>query len=41
LALTVSRKVGKKAVDAGSAGIFSAAKKFRDIIFRDSDKEEG
>ncbi|MHA2174677.1 MAG: hypothetical protein ACXABI_07600 [Candidatus Hodarchaeales archaeon] len=41
LALTVSRKVGKKAVDAGSAGIFSAAKKFRDIIFRDSDNEEG
>ena len=41
LALSVSRKVGKKAVDAGSAGIFSAAKKFRDIVFKNADQEEG
>jgi hypothetical protein len=40
LALTVGKKVGKTAVDAGSAGIFSAAKMFRDRIFKDSDKKE-
>ncbi len=40
IALTVGKKVGKGAVSAGSSGIFSAAKMFRDKIFRDSDKKE-
>ncbi|MHA1995631.1 MAG: hypothetical protein ACW97Z_13885 [Candidatus Hodarchaeales archaeon] len=40
LALTVGKKVGKSAVNAGSAGIFSAARMFRDRIFKDSDKKE-
>ena len=40
LALTVGKKVGKSAVNAGSAGIFSAARMFRDKIFKDSDKKE-
>ncbi len=40
IALTVGKKVGKTAVNAGSAGIFSAARMFRDKIFKDSDKKE-
>ncbi|MHA1976506.1 MAG: hypothetical protein ACW98I_06395 [Candidatus Hodarchaeales archaeon] len=40
LAITIGKKVGKGAVNAGSAGIFSAARMFRDKIFKDSDKKE-
>jgi hypothetical protein len=32
--------VGKKAVNVGGAGVFSAARMFRDRIFRDSKKED-
>jgi hypothetical protein len=39
IALTVGKKVGKTAVDVGSAGIFSAAKMFRDRIFKGSDED--
>ncbi|MCK5641754.1 MAG: hypothetical protein KAJ19_13210, partial [Gammaproteobacteria bacterium] len=32
--------VGKKAVNVGGAGVFSAARMFRDRIFGDSKKED-
>ncbi|MEE9409558.1 MAG: hypothetical protein V3V41_01370, partial [Candidatus Heimdallarchaeota archaeon] len=40
IALTLGKKVSKTAVNVGSAGIFSAAKMFRDRIFKDSDKDK-